>query len=162
MGNGKGKTTAALGLALRAIGAGLNVSIHQFLKNKDYSEIKALRGIKNVRVSQCGAGAFIIGKPTVSDRECAAKGFEAAKKDVFSKKYDVIILDEINTAMKLGLVGVDEVVDIIKQRPYSVELVLTGRSCPKKIKDAADLITEMKEIRHPYRCGIRGRRGIEY
>ena len=94
-GNGKGKTTAALGLALRASGAGLRVYIQQFAKRGNYGEIKALRKLGNIEVSQCGNGPFIIGKPSVSDAECAHKGFEVAKKNIFSKKYDVVILDEL-------------------------------------------------------------------
>lgn len=161
-GNGKGKTTAALGLALRASGAGLKVCIQQFAKNKDYSEIKALRGIKNIKVYQCGRGAFIRGKPTCSDIECARKGFDAAKKNIASKKYDLIILDEINVAMKLGLIDISSVLEIIKDKPAGVELVLTGRGCPSEVKRVSDLVTEMREIKHPYRQGLVGRRGIEY
>ena len=161
-GNGKGKTTAALGLALRASGAGMKVCIQQFAKNKNYSEIKALRRIANIKVSQCGNRSFIIGKPACSDIECAKKGFEEARKDILSKKYDLVVLDEINVAIKLGLIDVQEVINIIKRKPISVELVLTGRHCPPAIRRLADLVTEMREIRHPYRRGIVGRRGIEY
>ena len=161
-GNGKGKTTAALGLALRASGAGMKVCIQQFAKNKNYSEIKALRRIANIKVSQCGNRSFIIGKPACSDIECAKKGFEEARKDILSKKYDVVILDEINVALKLGLIDIKGVIDIIKSKPTSVELVLTGRYCPLAIRKIADLVTEMREIRHPYRRGIGGRKGIEY
>ena len=161
-GNGKGKTTAALGLALRASGAGLRVYMQQFAKNRDCGEIRALRKIRNIKVSQCGNGPFICGKPSVSDIECAKKGFAAAKKNIFSKKYDVVILDEINIAMKLGLVDTPDVIDLIKRRPRMVELVLTGRGCPLAIKKMADLVTEMREIRHPYRRRINAREGIEY
>lgn len=161
-GNGKGKTTAALGLALRASGAGLKVYIQQFAKNKVYSEIKALRRLKNVKVSQCGDGPFIIGKPSISDIECARRGFEEAKKNILSRKYDLVILDEINIAMKLKLVNVGDVMRIIKRKPKSVELVLTGRGSPSAIIETADLVTDMREIAHPYRKKIIGRRGIEY
>ena len=161
-GNGKGKTTAALGLALRASGAGLNVCIQQFGKKGNYGEIKALRKIGNIKVSQCGNGSFIMGRPASPDIKCAKRGLEQAKRDIFSKKYDVIILDEINIAMKLGLIDVRDVIRILKDRPTSVELVLTGRDCPPGVKRIADLVTEMKEVRHPYRRGITGRKGIEY
>ena len=161
-GNGKGKTTAALGLALRASGAGLKIFIQQFAKSKDCSENKALRKIKNVTVSQCGNGPFIIGKPKISDVQCARRGLELANKIISAGKHDLVILDEINVAMKIGLVGKDEVMDMIKKKPRDLELVLTGRDCPKKIKDAADLVTEMKEVCHPYARGIKARRGIEY
>ena len=162
-GNGKGKTTAALGLALRASGAGLRVFIQQFAKkNKEYGEIKALRKIGNIEVSQCGGGSFIIGRPSVSDIECAREGLALARKNIFSKKFDIVILDEINIAMKLGLIKISDVMEIIKLKPRSLELVLTGRNCPASIKRRADLVTDMCEIKHPYRRGIIGRKGIEY
>jgi cob(I)alamin adenosyltransferase len=161
-GNGKGKTTAALGLALRASGAGLKVYIQQFAKNKNYSEIKALRTIKNIKVSQCGNGPFIIGKPERSDVECAIGGWEKAKKYILSGKYDVVVLDEINVAMKLGLIKTRDVANLISRKPKTVELVLTGRNCPSFIQKMADLVTEMREVKHPYRRGVVGRNGIEY
>ena len=161
-GNGKGKTTAAFGLALRASGAGLKVYIQQFVKKKDSGEITALRNIDNIVVGRCGRGPFIIGKAQAADIKLANAGLAKAKKKILSGKYDLVILDEINIALKLGLVKCDEVLDIIKCRSASVELVLTGRNCPKKIKNAADLITDMREVRHPYRSGVIARRGIEY
>ena len=161
-GNGKGKTTAALGLALRASGAGLKVYIQQFAKNKESGEIKALHRIYNIKVSQCGSGPFIIGKPAIADIECAIKGFEEAKKNILSGKYDLVILDEINIAVKIGLLETEDVIDIIRKKPRNVELVLTGRGCPSSIIKMADLVTEMREVKHPYRRGIVGRRGIEY
>lgn len=160
-GNGKGKTTASLGLALRAAGSGLKVAIHQFAKNTDCGAIKMLRKIRGIRISQCGNGPFIIGKPKVGDIACAERGFEAAKKDIYSKKYDIVILDEINIAMKLGLVDTNEVRRLIVDKPGGVELVLTGRHCPAVIKNVADLVTDMREVRHPYRRGIGARKGIE-
>lgn len=161
-GNGKGKTTAALGLALRASGAGLKVYMQQFTKNKDCGESKALRSIKNISVDRCGNGPFIKGKPSVSDIRCAKAGFAKARKNILSGKYDLVILDEINIAMKLGLVSAKEVAGMIENRPEGVELVLTGRDCPAVIQKIADLVTEMREIKHPYRQGILARNGIEY
>ena len=161
-GNGKGKTTAALGLALRASGAGLKVYIQQFAKNKVYSEIKALQRIKNIKISQCGNRSFIIGRPSVSDIKCAREGLELAKKNIFSKKFDLVILDEINIAMKLGLLKISDVTRLIKCKPRSVELVMTGRNCPAAVRKSADLVTVMADIKHPFRRGIRGRKGIEY
>ena len=161
-GDGKGKTTAALGLALRASGAGLKVYIQQFAKNKKCSEIKALHKIKSIKVSQCGSGPFIIGKPSVMDIECARRGFEEAKKIIFSGKLDLVILDEINVAIMLKLIDVNDVKRLIRRKPDTVELVLTGRGCPSAVIKAADLVTEMKEIAHPYHRKITGRRGIEY
>lgn len=161
-GNGKGKTTAALGLALRASGAGLKVYIQQFAKNKKYSEIKALQGIKNIKVSQCGNGPLITAKPVIADIECAENGFEDAKRSIFSGKYDLVVLDEINIAMNIGLLAPRDVINIIKKKPRNLELVLTGRGCPSSIMKIADLVTEMREIAHPYNKGIVARRGIEY
>ena len=161
-GNGKGKTTAALGLALRASGAGLKVYIQQFAKNRDCCAIKALKRIKNITVNQCGNQALIIGKPKAMDLMCAKKGLVKVRKNIFSNKYDLVILDEINVAMKLGLVKTRDVIEIIKLKPGQIELVLTGRNCPASIIKLADLITDMREIRHPYHRGIKARRGIEY
>ena len=129
-GNGKGKTTAALGLALRASGAGLKVYIQQFAKKGDYGEIKALRKIGNIKVSQCGNRPFIVGKPGINDIRCAKEGFESAKKNIFTGKFDLVILDEINVAMKLGLIRTRQVLEIINKKPKHVELILTGRNCP--------------------------------
>ncbi|MFA5143774.1 MAG: cob(I)yrinic acid a,c-diamide adenosyltransferase [Candidatus Omnitrophota bacterium] len=161
-GNGKGKTTAALGLALRASGAGLKVYIQQFAKSRVCGEIKALSRIKNIKVSQCGNGLFIRGKPAISDIRCAQNGFIDARQKILSGRYDLVILDEINVAMKLGLINIEDVIGMIKNKPGSVELVLTGRGCPPAIKKIADLVTEMREIKHPYRRGIVGRKGVEY
>jgi cob(I)alamin adenosyltransferase len=160
-GNGKGKTTAALGLALRASGAGLKVYVQQFLKNGNYSEIKALGKIANIKVSQCGSGHFVIGKPDMSNIECAKKGFEAARKNIASGEYDLVILDEINVAVRLGLIDVGEMEELMRRRPRSVELVLTGRGCPSAIKKRADIVTDMRETRHSYHQGAIARRGIE-
>ena len=160
-GNGKGKTTAAIGLALRASGAGLKVFMQQFVKSGDFSEIKALRKISGIKISQCGLGAFIIGKPTVSDVECAQTGLLLARENINSRNYDLVILDEINVAMRLGLIDEKEVLDMLRDRPASVEIVLTGRGCPAAVKKCADLVTEMREIKHPHRRGIRARLGIE-
>lgn len=161
-GNGKGKTTAALGLAIRAKGAGLNTYMVQFIKNKKYSEIKALKDIKNIKIEQCGRGCFIKGKPKKIDLECAQKGLRNLRKRIMSGKYDLVILDEVNVALKVGLLKRKDIIDMIKQKPAQVELVLTGRYCPGDLIKHADLVTEMREIKHPYRKGIKARRGIEY
>ncbi|MCX5685910.1 MAG: cob(I)yrinic acid a,c-diamide adenosyltransferase [Candidatus Omnitrophica bacterium] len=161
-GSGKGKTTAALGLAVRAAGAGLKVSIHQFMKNGQYSELKALKKINNIIVRQCGQRPFIKGKPEYGDIKCAEDGFRAAERDINSLKYDLVILDEINIALKLGLIKTKDVISLINRKPKGVELVLTGRGSPAAILKKADLITEMKEIRHPFKLGMTARMGIEY
>ena len=161
-GNGKGKTTAALGLALRARGAGLKVYVGQFLKTGQYSEIKALKKHKNyIKVEQYGRGCLIKGRPKKKDFELAQKGFNRAKKIIAGKKYDLVILDEINIALYLKLLKLKDVLGLIKARPKNIELILTGRYAPKKIIKLADLVTEMKEVKHYYRRGVTARRGIE-
>lgn len=161
-GCGKGKTTAALGLALRAVGAGLKVYIGQFIKNNAYSEIKALKKIKNIKVEQYGRGCFIKGKPKRIDMECAQKGLHKAQKNIMSEEYDIIILDEVIVTLKLGMIKIKDIVNTIKYKPHSVELVLTGRYCPGTLLKYAGLVTEMKVVKHPYYKGIKARRGIEF
>jgi len=161
-GNGKGKTTAAFGLALRASGAGFRTSIHQFIKNKGSGEVIAVKNIKNIVVRCGGASGLIMGKPKASDRKAAKACLERARKDMVSGKFDIVVLDEVNVALKLGLVDKKEMLEIIDCRPRGVELVLTGRYCPSCIMRKADLVTEMKELRHPYKKGIPARKGIEY
>lgn len=161
-GNGKGKTTAALGLAIRAAGSGLKVSIHQFMKNGQYGELKTLKKIKNIIIRQCGRRCFVKGKPEGGDIRCAEDGFRAAEKDIKSSKYDLVILDEINVALKLGLIKTKDVISLISRKPEGMELVLTGRGAPAAVLKKADLITEMKEIRHPFKSGVGARAGIEY
>lgn len=161
-GCGKGKTTASLGLAIRAAGAGLRVYITQFIKGKDYSELCALKKIKNIKVKQCGRGCFITKRPKARDIKCARDGLKSVRKIINSGAYDVVMLDEINVALKLGLVNTKDVIEAIKNKPRTVELVLTGRYCPRALYRHADLVTEMREIKHPYQKGMQARRGIEY
>ena len=161
-GCGKGKTTASIGLALRAVGAGLRVYIMQFVKGACYSEIKALKKIKNIKVEQCGRGCFIKTKPKNIDIECAKNGMKKTLKNINSRKFDIVILDEINIALKLGLLKTNEILSVIDNKPTNVELVLTGRYCPPKVLRKADLITEMTEKKHPYQKGIKARLGIEH
>jgi cob(I)alamin adenosyltransferase len=161
-GSGKGKTTAALGLALRASGAGMKVYIQQFIKNAAYSEIRAIAGIRNIKIEQCGRGCFIKGKPKQRDIDRAKRGLDRSAKAIYSGKYDLAILDEINVALRAGLVSKEDVGKLVIGKPRSVELVLTGRYCPPGILKLADLITEMKNVRHPFNKGIPARLGIEY
>jgi cob(I)alamin adenosyltransferase len=161
-GNGKGKTTAALGLALRAAGAGYKVYIGQFIKSDAYSEIKMLRKIKKIKVEQYGRGCFIKKKPKKIDIDYAQKGLSKARKNIASGKYDVVILDEANVAVSLSLIKIRDVFNLIKHKPISVELVLTGRYSPPALLKYADLVTEMKELKHPYKKGTKARLGIEY
>jgi cob(I)alamin adenosyltransferase len=161
-GSGKGKTTAAFGLALRAAGAGLKVCIYQFIKGMPYSENALFKKIKNVRIEQCGRGCFIKGLPSPKDIEYARNGLAKARKDIGSGKYDMVILDEANIALKLGLIKTEDMIEIIKRKPRGVELVLTGRYCPRTLLKYADLVTEMKKIKHPFDKGVLARKGIEY
>jgi cob(I)alamin adenosyltransferase len=161
-GAGKGKTTAAFGLALRAAGAGISVSIHQFIKGMPYSENALFRKLKNIRLVQCGRGCFIKGCPAADDIACAAKGLARARKDILSGRYGMVVLDEANIALKLGLIRVKDIIGIIKEKPRHVELVLTGRHCPRSLLKYADLVTEMKKIKHPFDRGVQARKGIEY
>jgi cob(I)alamin adenosyltransferase len=113
-------------------------------------------------VEQCGRGCFIRGNPKLKDTECARQGLAKAGKRIKSGRYGLVILDEINVAVKLGLISVEDVLGLISHKPKKVELVLTGRSCPPGLLKRADLVTEMKNIRHPYEKGVLARRGIEY
>jgi cob(I)alamin adenosyltransferase len=161
-GNGKGKTTASLGLAMRAAGAGFNVFIAQFIKKGDYSEIKALRKLSdNITVEQFGEGRFMEGKPEASDIAAVEKGVQCIKKTITSGKYQVIIMDEANVAAKLGVFQLSDLLDIIDLKPDDVELIITGRGAHPDVIERADLVTEMKEIKHYFHEGVPARVGIE-
>jgi len=161
-GDGKGKTTAAIGLAVRAAGAELKVFIAQFLKMGDYSEIKSLKKFsENITVEQFGRGRFRQGKPLPEDVESAERGLEKAKSVMNSGEYDVVILEEANIAVWKGLFSEQDLLDIIDAKPMDVELVITGRGATPKVIKRADLVTEMKRIKHYYYKGVRGRVGIE-
>jgi len=160
-GNGKGKTTAAFGLALRAAGAGLKVYIGQFIKKGDYCEVKALKKIRNIKIEQYGRGCFIRKTLLQKDIDLALKGFNKLKNIIRSKVYDVVILDEVNITVNLGLLKADEVVSLIKSASRKMEIILTGRYAHPKIIAAADLVSEIKEVKHCYRKGVKARIGIE-
>jgi cob(I)alamin adenosyltransferase len=162
-GNGKGKTTAALGLSIRAAGAGKRVFIGQFLKSGQFSEISALkRYFKSIKIHQYGKKRFASQRTLKNDKKNVSKGFNEVLKVVFSEKFDIIILDEINFAVGTGLLDPMKLINLIKDKPKHTELVLTGRNAPKEIINIADLVTEMKEIKHYYKKGIKARIGIEY
>lgn len=160
-GNGKGKTTAAFGLCLRAVCAGKKVFIGQFVKGMEYSELNAANILPNFEIEQFGRGCFIRNEPSLEDIEAAKKGLEKCKKIISSGEYDVVVLDEINIAMFFKLISVEEVLELIRQKSDKTELILTGRYAPQEIIDAADLVTEMKEIKHYYTKGVMARKGIE-
>jgi cob(I)alamin adenosyltransferase len=161
-GNGKGKTTASLGLALRAAGAGMTVYIGQFIKNADYNEIKALaRFADQITLEQYGRGCFIYGTPCDADIEAARTGLRIIRQALISGAYHLVIADEINVAFGCGLLDEADLLDFIEARPPAVELVLTGRGAPQAVIERADLVTEMREIKHYYQRGILAREGIE-
>jgi cob(I)alamin adenosyltransferase len=161
-GNGKGKTTAALGLAIRAAGAGLKVFIAQFIKMGEYSEIKALKRFNDlITVEQFGTGRFIKGKPSASDIEAGRKGIEKIKAAFTSGQNNVVVMEEANVAAKLGLLSVEDILKIMDEKPKDVELVITGRGADSRIIEKADLVTEMKEVKHYFQKGVKARTGIE-
>ncbi|HXX87231.1 MAG TPA: cob(I)yrinic acid a,c-diamide adenosyltransferase [Candidatus Acidoferrum sp.] len=163
-GNGKGKTSAAFGLALRAAGRGLKVYIIQFIKGGfDYGELYVVDKIPNVTLRAFGRGKFITEKPPQKkDVELAEQALQLAIDVVKNGEYDVVILDEINVALDLKLIDINEALELIKNKPEHVELVLTGRNAPNQIVEAANLVSEVREIKHPFKEGCKSRKGIEY
>jgi cob(I)alamin adenosyltransferase len=163
-GTGKGKTTAALGLGLRALGKGLKIYMIQFMKGDiEYGEISAVRNLDGFSIEQFGRPDFVDrDNPAKVDIELAQKGLERAKEILAGMKYDLVILDEINVAIDWKLVELDDVVEIIKNKPKNVELILTGRYAHPKIIELADLVTDMQEVKHPYQTGVLARDGIEH
>ncbi len=161
-GNGKGKTTAAFGQAIRAVGAGLKVFIGQFVKGKNYSEVTALKKIKNIKIEQFGRGCFIKSEPKKKDIALARSGLERVRKIISLRIYDMVILDEVNVALKLGLLKLEDVISLIKNTSKKTELVLTGRNAHPEILKIADLVSEIKDKKHYYKKGIKARGGIEY
>jgi cob(I)alamin adenosyltransferase len=164
-GSGKGKTTAALGLALRAIGQGLRVALIQFMKGKlNYGELKALRHFSGCLLEQFGTSEFIEpAKLELNDINLAQQGLKRAKEVIKSNTDDIVILDEINLAAAWKLVEENQVLEILKHKPANMEIILTGREAPAAFIEIADLVTEMKEIKHYFdKQGIPGRPGIEY
>lgn len=163
-GDGKGKTTAAFGLAVRAVGHGKRVMIIQFMKgDASYGEIKAVRKYLPIRLEQTGTPNFVDKyNPAEEDLAEAKRGLELARQAMTGGEYDLIILDEINVAMDFNLLSVESVLELLKQRPAPVDLVLTGRYAPQSIREEADLVSEVMEVKHPYMKGIPAREGIEF
>jgi len=163
-GNGKGKSTAAIGQAVRAAGYGLKTYISQFMKEYPYNELNSLKYLNNwITIEQFGGDEFVYKKELPDERELAKvkKGLKTAKEKMLSGEYDLIILDEAIVAIYFKLLKTDELIDFIKQKPENVELILTGRYCPDELIELADLVTEMKEVKHYYQRGVKSRRGIE-
>ena len=161
-GNGKGKTTAAFGLALRAAGAGLPVFIGQFVKGMKYSEIGAIEKFSSlITVRQYGRGCFIRNQPQEEDIIAARSGLKEVQQVLCSGKFKVVVLDEANIATHFKLFSVDDLLDLIDSKPDEMELVITGRNADPKVIERTDLVTEMREIKHYYACGVEARTGIE-
>jgi cob(I)alamin adenosyltransferase len=166
-GNGKGKTTAALGLAMRAIGYEHKVCMLQFIKGSwHYGEMDSSKKLgPNFELIAVGKGfvGILDDNSTREEHEkYAVEALKICKEKIFSEKYNVVILDEVNYAINLGLIDVQEIIKIIKEKPSSLDLVLTGRDVKKEIIELADLVTEMKEIKHPFKSGIKAKKGIDF
>ena len=162
-GNGKGKTTAAFGLALRSVGAGKKVFIAQFIKGMPYSEIESVnKFLPGIIIRQYGLDCFIVNQPTEKDINAARYGLSEVSKIIISGEYDLVILDEACIAVHYNLFSVNDLIDILTSRPATVEIVVTGRYASHELIEIADLVTEMKEIKHYYHQGVQARKGIEF
>lgn len=163
-GDGKGKTTAALGLALRAAGSGMRTYIGQFLKGQDYGELESVKHLAPlVTIEQYGLNGWVhVDRITPEQRKAAQQGLAAIREALVSGQYDIVVADELNIAVAFGLVTEQDVLDLIDLKPADVELVITGRRAPDAIMARADLVTEMREVKHPYQQGIQARQGIEF
>ena len=163
-GNGKGKTTAAIGQSVRAAGAGLRSYIIQFMKEYPYSELAALKKLdKWITIEQKGNDEFVYKKQPPSEKEklLIKEALKKAGDLMLSRSYNLIILDEVLVTVYFKLLTTEEIISVIKKKPADVELILTGRYCPDEIIELADLVTEMKEVKHYYSKGILSRKGIE-
>ncbi len=161
-GDGKGKTTAALGLALRAAGASARVFIAQFAKGSPTTELAALQRFSDlITIKQYGREHFIVGEPESEDIQAAQQGLEEAQKIIISGEYPLVILDEANVAVDLGLFSVEALLAVMNSKPEHVEIVITGRNAHKCIIDRADLVTEMRQVKHYHSEGVEARTGID-
>jgi len=163
-GDGKGKTTAALGLALRAIGHGQEVFMIQFLKgSKRYGEVRSAAKLPGLTILQSGRSCFVDPmNPDQRDIKLALAGLNKAREVIAGRKHDLVILDEINVAMEIGLIAVDDVLEVLANKPRAVEIVLTGRGAPRRIRNVADLVSDIQEVKHHFRAGLKARMGIEF
>lgn len=161
-GGGKGKTTAALGLAMRAVGHDFKVAVIQFMKKWNYGEIKSLRRL-GIDLFRYGTAQFIDPKdPSPVDFEEADKGLSKAEELIERGDHDLLILDEINLALDFNLIPLKRVFDLLDKKPDNLEVILTGRNCPRELIERADLVSSMDEIKHPYQKGLKARKGIEF
>ncbi len=161
-GNGKGKTTAAIGLAIRALGAGWRVFFGQFLKTGEYSEHKALAKFSDhLTIKTYGRNVFIKGEPEEEDRRLAQEAIKELAEITTSGRYRLVVLDEANVAVHYGLITVDQILDLVDGKAEGVELLITGRYAHTRLIERADLVTEMREVKHYYDQGTTARVGVE-
>lgn len=160
-GNGKGKTTCALGLSLRAICAGKRVFFGQFVKGMKYSELEAVRYLPGFQIKQYGRDCFIFNNPSEEDIRIAKEGLKDIAHILKEGHYDIVVMDELNIALYYKLFSIEEVIRILDSRKENVEVIITGRYAPSELIEKADLVTEMKEIKHYYSKGVEARKGIE-
>ncbi|MDD3407428.1 MAG: cob(I)yrinic acid a,c-diamide adenosyltransferase [Methanomicrobium sp.] len=161
-GEGKGKTTAALGTCIRTLIAGRRVFFGQFIKGQNSGELKLSEYFDNFHIEQFGDGCFIFKEPDDNDIAMAQRGLLRCSDALSSGEYSLVVMDEVNVAIHSGLLKAEEVLDVIKQKNEMTEVILTGRHAPKILIDAADLVTEMKKIKHYFDNGVKARKGIEY
>ncbi len=162
-GDGKGKTTAAVGQAMRALGHGYRVYMIHFMKGRDYGEFLAASSIPNLTIVKAGRDSFVNrDDPDPVDVDLARDGFLQAEKAVVSGDYDLVVLDEINVAVDYGLIKENELLDLIKKKPENVSIILTGRCASPEVVKAADMVSEVLAIKHHYEKGAECCKGIEY
>jgi cob(I)alamin adenosyltransferase len=162
-GHGKGKTTAALGVVLRAWGRGMRVVIIQFVKTRtsNYGENRAAKKL-GIEMIPLGEGFTWLSKDIEKDKASAREAWELARQKIGSGEYDLVVLDEITYPLTYGWIPVGEVIDVLRQRPAGLHVIITGRDAPQELIDYADLVTEMREIKHPYEKGLKAQPGIEF
>lgn len=162
-GNGKGKTTAALGVALRACGYGMKVMMIQFFKGKwKYGELRSAPKLGTFDIQPMGHGFTWESKDIEIDKRMIREAWKATQEKILSGKYEIVILDEINYAMGYGFLPVEEIVEFLKSKPAMLHVILTGRNAKPEVVEIADLVTEMKEVKHPFQQGICAQKGIEF
>jgi cob(I)alamin adenosyltransferase len=161
-GNGKGKTTSAIGIAIKAVGAGKKVFIGQFLKSGKYSEMNSLKHFPDqVRAEHYGAGKFVKGRPSREDKAAGKEGYKRLFRIIEKGDYDLVIIDEGNVAVKYGIISEQSLIDLFEIKPGHVALVVTGRGATPAVIDRADMVVELKEVKHYYKQGVKARIGIE-
>ena len=162
-GDGKGKTTAAFGAVLRASGHGLKIAVVQFIKGTwDYGEAKALATFKNVELTRIGSGFTWMAEDPGEPRALAEEAWKLSRELALSDRYDLLVLDELNCAMAEGYVPVRDVLELLREKPVRLSVIVTGRGAPPELMEVADTVTEMRCVKHAYDQGIPARRGIEY